>query len=99
MNWISAEESFDCETRHYGQLFSVEKPNDYPNYIDYLNPISKTVYKNTKCHKDILKNIKILERVQFERKGFFAVDQDSDLKNNKIVWNKIVGLIQDKNKK
>ena len=64
-----------------------------------MNPISKTVYKNTKCHRDILKNIKILERVQFERKGFFVVDEDSDLKNNKIVWNKIVGLVQDKNKK
>ena len=46
-----------------------------------------------------MKSVKEMDRLQFERKGFFVVDKDSDLENGKIVWNKTVGLVQDKNKK
>ena len=68
--------------------------------MDYLNKDSKKVYKNAKCHKDLIsgEGLKVLDRLQFERKGFFCVDEDSDIKENKIVWNRIVGL-QDKGKK
>ena len=99
MNWISADESFECETRHYDVLFTVEKPNEYPNYTEYLNKDSLRVYKNTRCHNDLLKEIKVQDKVQFERKGFFVVDRDSKVEEGKIVWNKVVGLHQDKNKK
>ena len=78
----------------------MEKPADHPNFMDLLNKESKAVYKNAKCHKDLIsaEGLKVLDRVQFERKGFFCVDQDSDVSKNKIVWNRIVGL-QDKGKK
>lgn len=58
--------------------------------MDYLNKDSKKVYSNVKCHKDLLKNLKVEDRFQFQRKGYFVVDKDSDIANNKIVWNKIV---------
>ena len=98
MNWVSADESFECETRHYDLLFTVERPNEYVNYTDYLNKDSLKVYKNSRCHKDLLK-VNVMDRLQFERKGFFVVDKDSDVEKGKIVWNKTVGLLHDKNKK
>ena len=42
--------------------------------MEYLNKDSKKVY-NSKYHKDLLANgLKKMDRVQFERKGFFVVD-------------------------
>lgn len=98
MNWISADESFQCETRHYDQLFTVERPNEYPNYTDYLNKDSLQVYKNSRVHKDLLKEVKVMDRLQFERKGFFVVDKDSRVEEGLLIWNKTVGLHQDKDK-
>lgn len=67
--------------------------------MDYLNKDSKKVYTNVKCHKELLGNLKVLDRLQFERKGYFVVDKDSDLANGKIVWNKIVDTQDNKTKK
>jgi hypothetical protein len=43
-----------------------------------------------KCHKDLLNGLKVFDRFQFERKGYFVVDKDSDFNSGRIVWNKIV---------
>lgn len=67
--------------------------------MDYLNKESKKVFKNVKCHKDSLNGLKVLDRFQFERKGYFVVDKDSDFANGKIVWNKIVETQDNKTKK
>lgn len=99
MNWISADESFTCEVRVYGLLFTTEKPASEDNFMDFLNKDSKTVYSNAKCHKDLLPNLKELDRFQFERKGYFVVDKDSDFEKKTIVWNKIVETQDNKNKK
>ncbi len=99
MNWISADESVNCEIRSYGHLFTVEKPANEPNFLEYLNKESKKVFKNAKCHKQLLNGLKVLDRFQFERKGYFVVDKDSDLANGKIVWNKIVETQDNKTKK
>lgn len=42
------------------------------------------------------KNLKLktLDRYQFERQGFYAVDYDSDISKGRIVWNRIVKLIE-----
>ena len=47
--------------------------------MDYLNKDSKKVHKNAKCHKDLIGKLKVMDRLQFERKGFYIVDQDSDI--------------------
>lgn len=65
--------------------------------MDYLNKNSKKVYDNVKCHKDLLAGLKVLDRFQFERKGYFVVDKDSD--KGKVVWNKIVETQDNKTKK
>jgi len=99
LNWISAHESFTSEVRVYGLLFTSEKPASEANFMNFLNQDSKIVHKNAKCHKDLLKNLKVFDRFQFERKGYFVVDKDSDIGNGKIVWNKIVETQDNKTKK
>jgi glutaminyl-tRNA synthetase len=69
------------------------------NYLDYLNQDSLKVLKNIKCQKDILVGLTKDSRFQFERKGFFSIDKDSEIENQKIVWNLTVGLADSKGKK
>jgi glutaminyl-tRNA synthetase len=93
LNWISDEESFDCEVRNYGALFDIEKPAEVDDYLPHLNPKSLEVLREAKVHKDLLENLSLSSRFQFERKGFYCLDKDSDLPAKKLVWNQIVGLV------
>jgi hypothetical protein len=36
------------------------------------------------------------DRFQFERKGFFCLDKESDIANGKLIWNETVGLVERK---
>lgn len=80
-------------------LFTIERPGDADDYLNYLNQNSLEVLKGVKVHKDILNGITLANRYQFERKGFYCLDKDSDLPNNKLVWNLTVGLVDNRNKK
>jgi glutaminyl-tRNA synthetase len=84
--------------RNYGLLFSHERPGDADDYLNYLSNNSLEDIKGVKIHKDILNNIKITDRYQFERKGYYCLDKDTDLEKRRLVWNETVGLV-DRNKK
>jgi glutaminyl-tRNA synthetase len=86
------------EVRNYGLLFNIERPGDADDYLNHLNTDSLEVLKGVKVHSD-LKGIKLTDRFQFERKGFYCLDKDSDLENSKLVWNLTVGLVDNRNKK
>ena len=77
-------------------MFTVEKPADLDNYLEHLNPESEKGYKNVKIHRSILDGLTLNHRFQFERKGFFCLDKDSDIANGKLVWNETVGLVERK---
>jgi glutaminyl-tRNA synthetase len=66
------------------------------NYLDYMNKDSEKVFKNVKVHKGLLDGLSMDSRFQFERKGFFCLDKDSDIANGKLVWNETVGLVERK---
>ena len=66
------------------------------NYLDYLNKESQKKHTGVKVHKDILQGLTMESRFQFERKGFFCLDKDSDIANGKLVWNETVGLVERK---
>lgn len=66
------------------------------NYLDYLNKDSEKVLKGIKIHKSILDGVTLNSRFQFERKGFFCLDKDSDIANGKLIWNETVGLVERK---
>lgn len=91
IHWVSATENLEIEARHYEQLFTKTVPDDVEEgqtYIDNLNPNSETV--STIYGEVELKNAKVGESFQFERKGYYVID--SDTTDAKMVVNESVGL-------
>ncbi len=92
IHWVSAKHNIDAEVRLYENLFTIPNINDIEegkDYRDYLNPNSLKVLKNCKLESS-LKDVKIGEKFQFLRQGYFSVDYDSTLDN--LVFNLIVTL-------
>jgi len=92
LHWVSASENIPVEVRLYDHLFTKENMNEIEEgktFLDYFNKNSLKILKN--CPAEInLKNIKVGERYQFERTGYFCVDPDT--KDEKIVFNLTVKL-------
>ncbi len=66
------------------------------NYLDYMNHDSEKVFKEVKIHKSLVEGLTMEHRFQFERKGFFCLDKESDIANGKLIWNETVGLVERK---
>ncbi len=93
LHWVSAQHAFDAEVRLYEHLFTCENPYDHEEGQDFtanLNPDSLNIVKGCKV-EPVLKDAKPLDRVQFERIGYFCVDPDSNTENA-LVFNRTVGL-------
>lgn len=92
IHWVSAPHALEAEVRWYDRLFTVPNPNQVDegkSFLDYINPDSMKVITNCKVEQS-LASAKPGDRFQFERKGFFCVDQDSDEK--RLVFNLTVTL-------
>jgi len=92
IHWVSAKHYIDAEVRLYDNLFTIPDINDIEegkDYRDYLNPNSLKVIKNCKLEPS-LKDVKIGDKFQFLRQGYFSVDYDSTIDN--LVFNLIVTL-------
>jgi glutaminyl-tRNA synthetase len=91
IHWVSAAHALDTEIRIYGQLFNKEDPGDAPegNYLLNLNTESLKILKNCKIEPS-LNNVTPGDRFQFERVGYFCVDNDS--KPDAPVFNRTVTL-------
>jgi glutaminyl-tRNA synthetase len=92
IHWVSAEHAIDAEVRLYDNLFSKEDPNETEEGQDFtanLNPNSLEVIRHAKLEPS-LTNAKAGERFQFERLGYFCVDQDT--KPGAPVFNRTVAL-------
>ena len=92
IHWVSAEQAVDAEVRLYDTLFTKENPNDVPEGQDFtvnLNQKSLEVLHHCKLEPS-LRGATPGSRYQFERLGYFAVDHDTT--NDKLVFNRTVGL-------
>lgn len=79
IHWVSANHAVDAEVRLFDRLFAVEAPEECEEgktFLDNLNPNSLQVLQNCKM-EPALANVKILDKMQFERVGYFCVDKDS----------------------
>ena len=88
LHWVSAKHAVDCEVRLYDRLFQNENPNDVPEGEDWktgLNPDSLTVIPAAKLEPHVT-GAEPGTRFQFERNGYFCVDQDSA--EGKLVFNR-----------
>ncbi|HOK09278.1 MAG TPA: glutamine--tRNA ligase/YqeY domain fusion protein [Candidatus Hydrogenedens sp.] len=92
LHWVSAHHAFNAEIRLYDHLFLKPDPNDVPEGLDWrsnINPNSLTVMTNCKLEPE-LKKLKIGDKIQFERQGYFSVDPDTT--PEMMVFNRIVTL-------
>jgi glutaminyl-tRNA synthetase len=91
IHWVSVKYAVAIETRLYDKLFLPENPEEVVEGEDFrsnLNPDSLKV--TTSYTEPYIRNMKPLDKVQFERVGYFCVDSDST--SEKPVLNKTVGL-------
>ena len=92
IHWVSAANAIDAEARIYETLFSKENPDEVDeggDFTENLNPLSLEVIPKAKLEPS-LANTAVGGRYQFERLGYFCVDQDS--KPGKPVFNRTVAL-------
>ncbi|KAL5274069.1 QARS family protein [Megaselia abdita] len=96
IQWVS--QPIEVEVRLYDLLFKHKNPedtNEVPGgFLSDCNKDSLTVL--TAYADKVFENVKVYEKFQFERIGFFSVDTDS--KKGHIVFNKTVGLKEDAGK-
>ena len=89
LHWVSIKHAVKAEVRAYDRLFIDEAPDSHKDkdYMEFVNPDSLEVI--TAFLEPSLQSAKIGERFQFQRLGYFNVDDDSTANN--LVFNKIVG--------
>ena len=90
LHWVSIKHAVKAEVRAYDRLFLDEAPDAHKDkdYMEFVNPDSLEVI--TAFLEPSLQSAKIGDRFQFQRLGYFNVDDDST--TNNLVFNKIVGL-------
>tara|TARA_R110002072_G_scaffold302603_1_gene486609 strand:+ start:52971 stop:54743 length:1773 start_codon:yes stop_codon:yes gene_type:complete len=92
IHWVSAKHAVDAEVRLYDRLFSLESPDDVPegqDWKDGLNPDSLEILSNAKLEPS-LAAAEPGAGFQFERNGYFCVDQDST--RGKLTFNRTATL-------
>ena len=91
IHWVSASENVEAEVRLYDRLFSDEEPDGHKDidFKEFMNHDSLQVLP--KCYiEPFVKDAKVLDHFQFERLGYFNIDQDSTA--GKLVFNRTVQL-------
>jgi len=92
IHWVSASHAVEAEVRLYDHLFANEDPEDVPEGADWLASLSpNSLERLSVCRVEpYLIKAKVGELFQFERLGYFCVDQDSS--SSKLVFNRSVTL-------
>jgi len=91
IHWVSARHAIHAEARLYDKLFIKENPEDVAEGEDFKSNLNPDSLKVSTCFAEpSAKNLKAGDKVQFERVGYFCVDPDTT--EDKIVFNKTVGL-------
>ena len=91
IHWVSAGHAIKAEARLYDRLFVTENPlgDKEKNFKELINPNSLEILSNCQIEPS-LANVKAGEKFQFERQGYFCVDQLSAEKL--IIFNRTVPL-------
>ncbi len=90
LHWVSINHALKVEVRLYDRLFSDEAPDTHKdtNFKEFINPDSLKIIEA--FVEPSLENVTIGDRFQFQRLGYFNVDDDS--KPEKPVFNRTVSL-------
>ncbi|MGJ5643033.1 glutamine--tRNA ligase/YqeY domain fusion protein [Formosa sp. S-31] len=90
LHWVSIKHAVKAEVREYDRLFLDEAPDSHAekDFMEFLNPESLKIV--TAYVEPSLQEAKTGDRFQFQRLGYFNVDDDATAE--KLVFNKTVGL-------
>jgi glutaminyl-tRNA synthetase len=90
LHWVSVKHAVKAEVRAYDRLFLDEAPDSHKDkdYMEFVNPNSLEIINA--FIEPSLQTAKIGERFQFQRLGYFNVDDDATTEH--LVFNKTVGL-------
>ncbi len=88
IHWVAASSCVECEARLYERLFTKEDPEEGGDFIANINPASLEVRKA--FAEPAVLSLKPDDKIQFERTGYFSVDQDSTPR--RPVFNRTVTL-------
>jgi glutaminyl-tRNA synthetase len=90
LHWVSIKHAIQAEVREYDRLFMDEAPDSHPekDFMEFFNPDSLKII--AAYVEPSLVEAKVGDRFQFQRLGYFNVDNDSS--SDKLVFNKTVGL-------
>ena len=92
LHWVSARHCVDAEVRLYDRLFAVENPSadTEHDFRELLNPDSLRVITDAKIEPFLAETAQVGDTFQFQRIGYFTVDQDST--PGHLVFNRTIGL-------
>ncbi len=90
LHWVSIKHAIKAEVRVYDRLFVDEAPDSHKekNFMDFVNPHSLDI--SEAFLEPSLSSAKAGYSFQFQRLGYFHVDDDSS--SDKLIFNKTVGL-------
>ena len=90
LHWVSIAHALKTEIRSYDRLFTDEAPDSHKDktFMDFINPNSLKVTEA--FVEPSLASAKKGDSFQFQRLGYFNVDDDTTSEN--IIFNKTVGL-------
>ena len=90
LHWVSQKHALTAKVRLYDRLFTDPTPDAHKdkNFMDFINPNS--LEEITAYVEPSLASAKVGDKFQFQRIGYFVVDQDSS--SDQLVFNKTTGL-------
>jgi glutaminyl-tRNA synthetase len=88
IHFVSATENVPLKVRLYEHLFTCEDPEEGGDFMKNINPLS--FEEVTAYGEPELATARVGDPIQFERKGYFAIDLDST--DELLVFNRSVGL-------
>lgn len=91
LHWVSVKHAIKAEVRMYDRLFSDEAPDAHKDkgFKEFINSNSLEINSNAFVEPS-LKDANIGDRFQFQRLGYFNIDNDSS--SEKLVFNRTVAL-------
>ncbi len=91
LHWVSAEKAVEAEARIYDHLFVKPDPDDVEEGKDWFSNLNPNSLEVTNCWVEpTVVGAQPGARYQFERLGYFCVDQDST--PEKLVFNRTATL-------
>ena len=91
IHWVEANTALPLKVNLYDRLFNDPNPGGHgdKSFLDFLNPQSLKTLETCYGERN-LKEAQKGEFFQFERVGYFTLDQDSQ--PNHLIFNRSVGL-------